>query len=161
MSDKEKELEAVLGLFNNWDHWKTIKYKKIIQKHVKHTSELKAMQAIVFEISQFPKKAQKDLEISAEPKSMFWLDVGSVFYNSEWWEKTTTTEALTAFWKIAHSTIDYFNNKFDDPPKEINLEWKKTAFGIYQMSTLWIAYSATREKKIRKVIGIKKGLFDF
>jgi len=68
MVDKEKELEAVLGLFNNWDHWKTVKYKEVIQKHVKHTSELKAMQAIAFEISQFPKKVQTELEISSNPK---------------------------------------------------------------------------------------------
>ena len=161
MVDKEKELEAVLGLFNNWDHWKTVKYKEVIQKHVKHTSELKVMQAIAFEISQFPKKIQKELEISSNPQSMFWLDVSSVFNNSEWWEKTTTTEALIAFWRIAHSTIDYFNNKFEEPPKELSIDWKKTAFGIYQMSTCWIAYNVLREKKIRKVIGIKKGLFDF
>ena len=75
--------------------------------------------------------------------------------------KTTTAEALIAFWRIAHSTIDYFNNKFEEPPKELSIDWKKTAFGIYQMPTCWIAYNALREKKIRKVIGIKKGLFDF
>ena len=161
MSDKEKELEAVLGLFNNWDHWKTVKYKEIIKKHVKHTSELKAMQAITFEISQFPKKVQKDLEISANPKSMFWLEISNVFNDKEWWDKTTTTEALIAFWRIAHNSINYFKNEFEEAPKELSVEWKKTAFGIYQMSTLWIAYNASREKKIRKVIGIKKGLFDF
>ena len=161
MSDKEKELEAVLGLFNNWDHWKTVKYKEIIKKHVKHTSELKAMQAITFEISQFPKKVQKDLEISANPKSMFWLEISNVFNDKEWWDKTTTTEALIAFWRIAHNSINYFKNEFEEAPKVLSVEWKKTAFGIYQMSTLWIAYNASREKKIRKVIGIKKGLFDF
>ena len=38
--DKEKELEAVLGLFNNWDHWKTVKYKEVIQKHVHQMKRL-------------------------------------------------------------------------------------------------------------------------
>jgi hypothetical protein len=161
MSDKEKELEAVLGLFNNWDYWKTFKYKEVLRKHVKHTSELKAMQAITFEISLFPKKVQKDLEISSNPKSMFWLDVSSVFNDSEWWKNTTTTEALIVFWRMAHNSIDYFKNNFEEDPKNLSVEWKKTAFGIYQMSTLWIAYNASREKKIRKVIGIKKNLFDF
>ena len=27
----DKELEAVLGFFNNWDHWKTVKYKDIVE----------------------------------------------------------------------------------------------------------------------------------
>ena len=158
---KDRELEAVLGLFNNWDHWRTVKYKDIIQKHIKHTSELKAMQTITFEISQFPKEVRKDLEISQNPNTTFWLDVSTVFDDKDWWDKTTTTEALLEFWMIAHNTIDYFNNKYERNPKDMNLEWKKTAFGIYQMSTLFISWNASREKKIRKVIGIKKGIFDF
>ena len=161
MVAKEKLLEAPLGFFNNWDHWKTVEYKEIIQKHIKHTSELKAMNEIVFEISLFTKKVQKDLEISDNPKSMFWLDVSTVFKDSEWWKKTSTTEALIVFWRMAHSSIDYFNTKFDEAPKELSIDWKKTAFGIYQMSTLWIVWTALREKKVRKVIGIKKSLFDF
>tara|TARA_B100000768_G_C11091009_1_gene294954 strand:+ start:126 stop:608 length:483 start_codon:yes stop_codon:yes gene_type:complete len=160
MSEK-KELEAVLGLFNNWDHWKTVKYKEIIQKHVKHTSELKAMQSITWEILNFPKEVQKDLEISERPNSTFWLDVGNVFYDEDWWKNITTTEALIVFWRMAHNSIDYFKNNFEEAPKNLSVEWKKTAFGIYQMSTLWIAYNASREKKIRKVIRIKKGFFDF
>jgi hypothetical protein len=157
----QKELEAPNGLFENWHYWEKYPYKNAIEKHVRKISQEKRMLAIQYEISQFPKGAQHALEISEVPNSSFWLEVSKVFNDKEWWKNVTLTEALTNFWKMAHQSIDYLNKNYEMKPKVINQEYRLLMFGIFQMVTLWISWNAFREKKIRKVIGIKKNIFDF
>jgi len=161
MSTEQKEFEAPNGLFKNWLHWKKYPYKNVIEKHIRKVTQEKRMLAIQYEISQFPKEAQQALEISEEPNSFFWIEVGEVFYDKEWWKKVTVTEALIVFWRMAHKSIDFLKKNYEMKPKEINQEYRSLMFGIYQMVTLWISWNAFREKKIRKVIGIKKNIFDF
>jgi len=47
----------------------------------------------------------------------------------------------------------------DDLSQELTQKQKNEMFGLYQICTIYISWNAMREKKLRVLMGIKKGIF--
>jgi Na+/melibiose symporter-like transporter len=154
MSDINK---APNGFFSNYENLQKVKYKEVIETHVRKNTEERMMNAIIFEIQQMPKATRKEFEFSTDYPA-FWLGIQSVFKNKEWWKNITITEAMKFFLQVAKDTIPYFNKSYTNK-EDLDQKAKNQIFGLYQMVTLFISYHAQKEKKLRETFGIKKGIF--
>ena len=113
--------------------------------------------AYQFEVESFPKSTQKDLTISDE--NLFYFDLGDVFKDSKWWEKVSVVDAMLYFLSVAKLRIPYFTKNYQSVPKKLTQKQKNEMFSLYQICTVYISWNAMREKKLRKIMGIKKGIF--
>ena len=133
----------------------------VIQTHVRKTPEDKLMYASQFELETFSKSVQKELF----DKSKYMLLVQSMFYKKDFQKEISITEALRWFLKIASANIAYFNKNYNKDLcvmldlHQLTQKQKNELFSLYQLTTLFLAFAAKKDKKFRKLIGIKKGLF--
>ena len=100
---------------------------------------------------------QKDLEISQNHYG-YWLGVQSTFKDPEWWAKSKIKDALRFFLQVAKDNIKYFRDYYNDQvfPEKLSQKNRNELFALYQMTTLFFAWSAQKEKKLRVVMGIRK-----
>lgn len=149
--------KAPNGFFSNYANLQKIKYKEVIEAHVRKTSEKKIMDSVIFEIQQMPKATRKEFEMD-NGFSTFWMGIQAVFNDREWWKSVTITEAMKFFLQVAKGTIPYFNKSYANI-ETLDQKAKNEIFGLYQMVTLFISYHALKEKKLRETFDIKKGIF--
>jgi hypothetical protein len=149
--------KAPNGFFENWINLKKMPYREVIEKFVKKSNEQKVLLAYQFEVESFPKSTQKDLTISDE--NLFFFDLGDVFKDSKWWEKVSVVDAMLYFLSVAKLRIPYFTKNYQSFPKKLTQKQKNEMFSLYQICTVYISWNAMREKKLRKIMGIKKGIF--
>ncbi|MAW17826.1 MAG: hypothetical protein CMJ01_04710 [Pelagibacteraceae bacterium] len=143
--------------FDNLDNLKREPYRNVIQKNIKKLDENKFMGALRFEIQNFPKNAQDDLTPSeAKP---FYLGLGAVFKDSDWWKNSSIHDAMVFFHSAAKLWVPYFTKNYPSFPKKLTQKQKNEMFGLYQICTIYISWNAMREKKLRVLMGIKKGIF--
>lgn len=127
-------------------------FRELIQAHIRRQSTAKLHQAVSWEVSNLPEIAQ--------PKIESYIDaINERFgYDKEFWAKVTCLEAFTSFMLTAFeflpigSQIKSIESAFEPDNQEL-------AFGIFQISALSFAYSASTQKKQRKFMGIRKGMF--
>ena len=143
--------------FDNLDNLKREPYKNVIQKNIRSSDEKKIMNALIFEITTLPKNAQKDFEPSEEKP--FYLGLGAVFKDPVWWKDSSIYDAMIFFHSAAKLWAPYFTKNYPSFPKKLTQKQKNELFGLYQICTLYIAWNAMREKKLRLLMGIKKGIF--
>ena len=153
MEDNNK---APNDFFDNWNKIKSMPYKNVIELHVKRSNENKILELIQFELEQFSKNIQKDLAISES--SSFYIEISSLFEDSNWWSHSTVTEACKYYLNCARNNISYFKS-YTEPDGNLSQIEKNEIFALYQLCTLFISWKAAREKKIREIIDIRKSLF--
>ena len=153
MNDKNKHPKI---FFDNLDNLKQEPYRNVIQKNIK-LGENKLIGALHFEIENFPKSAQKDFEPSEEKP--FYLGLGAVFKDSDWWKKSSIYDAMLFFHSAAKLWAPYFTKNYPSFPKKLTQKQKNELFGLYQICTIYISWNASREKNLRVLMGIKKGIF--
>ena len=152
--DKNKHQKI---FFDNLDNLKREPYRNVIQKNIRTSDEQKLIGAWHFEISTLPKSAQKDLDASEEKP--FYLGLGVVFKDSVWWKNSSIYEAMIFFYSTAKLCAPYFTKNYPSFPKKPTQKQKNEMFSLYQICTLYIAWNAMREKNLRVLMGIKKGIF--
>ena len=150
--------KAPNDFFDNWNKIKTMTYKNVIELHVKRSNEKKILSLIQYEIDQFPEDVQKDLAFSES--SLFYLNILSLFKKEEsiWWSTSTVTDASIFYLSCARNFIPYFNN-YANVDSNLSQKERNEIFALYQLCTLFVSLNAIKEKEIREIIDIKKGLF--
>ena len=153
MSDLNK---APNDFFDNWNKIKSMVYKNVIELHVKRNSGKKILALIQFELNQFSESVKKDLAINEA--SSFYLEISNLFKNSNWWSTATVTDACKYFLNSARNNIAYFKN-YSEAEDDLSQIEKNEIFALYQLCTLFISWNASKEKKIREIIDIRKSFF--
>ena len=153
MSDLNK---APNDFFDNWNKIKSMVYKNVIELHVKRNSGKKILALIQFELNQFSESVKKDLAINEA--SSFYQEISNLFKNSNWWLTATVTDACKYFLNSARNNITYFKN-YSEAEEDLSQIEKNEIFALYQLCTLFISWNASKEKKIREIIDIKKSFF--
>jgi hypothetical protein len=153
----ERKNKVPNDFFVNWNNVRIFPYKEVIEKHLRKTEESNLMLAFEFERLSFPLKVQDHFKLS-ENSYGYWLGVQSALYDSEWWASTKIKDALRFFVQVASDNIKYFKDKYNSEvfPEKLSQDNKNELFSLYQMTTLFFAWSAKREKKLRVVMGIRK-----
>ena len=127
-------------------------FRELVQAHIRRQPTAKLHQAVLWEVSNLPENIR--------PKIESYIDaINERFgYDQEFWAEVTCLEAFTSFMLTAYEflpigdRIKSIESSFEDDNQAI-------AFGIFQISALRFAYSASTQKKQRKFMGIRKGLF--
>ena len=153
MSDLNK---APNDFFDNWNKIKSMVYKNVIELHVKRSSEKKISALIQFELDQFSEDVKKDLAISEV--SSFYQEISNLFKDSDWWSTATVTDACKFFLNSARNNIAYFKT-YSEAEDDLSQIEKNEIFALYQLCTLFISWNASKEKKIREIIDIRKSFF--
>ena len=153
MSDLNK---APNDFFNNWNKINSMSYRNVIELHVKRSSEKKILALIQFELDQFSENVQKDLVISET--NSFYQEISNLFRDSNWWSTATVTDACKYYLNSARNNIAYFKN-YSEAESDLSQIEKNDIFALYQLCTLFISWNASKEKKIREIIDIRKSLF--
>tara|TARA_B100000586_G_C19732929_1_gene270563 strand:- start:3 stop:470 length:468 start_codon:yes stop_codon:yes gene_type:complete len=141
--------------FIGLEEHKTFPYRETIQRQIKKMSEQKLIGAYQFEIELFPKDSQMDTQAEMYLQSLeTWL------YDGEFWKTTTIYGAFNLFMDVARENT-YFFKKFHkkNPNKKSSQKSKNECFGLYQLTTLYFSLRASQKRGIRKIMGIRKGLF--
>jgi len=148
--------KAPNGFFGNLENLRNEPYNKIIETIIKKLSLEKIIQSSVFEINNFPKTARKDLEVTET--SIFYHSLLGLLKDKEWWLNSSVVDACEMFLSIARNYIPYFEN-YPQIGSKLSQKNKNEIFGLYQICTMQLSWNASREKKIRQVMNIKKGIF--
>ena len=140
-----------IGLEENQDFL----YKETIQRQIKKLSEQKLINAYQFEIEQFPEGSQMDTQAE-----MYLGCLESWLYDQEFWKTATIYDSFSLFMNIARENT-YFFKKYHkkNPNKNSSQKSKNECFGLYQLTTLYFSLRASQKRSIRKIMGIRKGLF--
>lgn len=143
------------NFFDNLENTKTILYNTVIERQIKSLNEKKLLQAMQFEISQFPKDSQMDTQ-----HTMYLGGYETWLYDNEFWKETSVFDAFEFFMRMARSNTYYFK-KFhkENPTSKTSQKRKNECFSLYQLTTVWFSWHAIRDRSIRKSMGIKKNIF--
>ena len=141
--------------FIGLEEHKTFPYRETIQRQIKNRSEQQLIGAYRFEIEQLPKDSQMDTQAEMYLQSLeTWL------YDGEFWKTTAIYDAFNLFMDVARENTYFFRNFHKkNPNKKSNQKSKNECFGLYQLTTLYFSLRASQNKSIRKIMGIRKGLF--
>ena len=152
MSDLNKHPN---NFFDNLENTKTILYNTVIERQVKSLNEKKILQAMEFELSQFPKDSQMDSQ-----HTMYLGAYQTWLYDDIFWKETSVFDAFEFFMRMARENTFYFK-KFhkENPDQNSSQQAKNDCFSLYQLTTLWFSWHAFRDRSIRKAMGIKKNIF--
>ena len=153
MSDLNK---APKDFFDNWNKIKSMSYKNVIELHVKRSSEKKIFALIQFELDQFSENVRKDLVIYET--SSFYQEISNLFKDSNWWSTASVTDACKYYLNCARNNISYFEN-YPEADGNLSQIEKNELFALYQLCTLFVSWNASKEKKIREIIDIRKSFF--
>jgi DNA primase large subunit len=127
-------------------------YKELVQAHIRKQSTSKLQQAVSWETSNLPKS------ISAQIESFIAAINERFAYDNDFWKEVTCLEAFTSFMLTAFEFLP-INDRIKSIEASFESENQEIAFQIFQIATLSFAYSASTQKKQRKFMGIRKGLF--
>lgn len=127
-------------------------YRKLIEYHIKKSSTQKLMQAGLGESNLLPEELK--------PMAINYIDSvnAQLGYNGIFWAEATCQQAFERLIGIAFSVFktELHMDSIEDALKPENQE---LSFCLFQIPTLSFAYSASTQRKQRKFMGIRKGIF--
>ena len=127
-------------------------YRELVQYHIKRTATRNLQQAVLGETELLPQHLQAWI--------VDYIDAtNSRFgYDSEFWAQVTCRRAFDAMIEVAIEVLplDGLIVSIEDALKPKN---HGLAFQLFQIPTLSFAYSASTQRKQRRFMGIRKGLF--
>lgn len=127
-------------------------YRELIQHHIKKQSTSKLQQAGVGEASLLPEELQ--------PMVMDYIDEtnSQLSYDQNFWTNATCRYAFEEIMEIAINFLP-IQNRISTIESAFKPENQELAFQLFQIPTISFAYSASTQKKQRKFMGIRKGIF--
>lgn len=127
-------------------------YRDLIAYHIKWQSVKKLQRAAVGEWSLLLKQLQPFVETYIDAVN---LRLG---YDKNFWESATCQQAFEEIIGIALQVFP-LDGKINDVKDALKPENHELSFQLLQILTLNFAYSASTQRKQRKFMGIRKGLF--
>ena len=147
--------KAPNDFFNNLENTKTIRYNSVIQIQIKSLNEKKIVQAMQFEIAQFPEDSQM-----INQNTIYLSCYETWLHDSNFWKESSVYDAFKLFMRIARENTYYFKKVHkENPSKDSSQQIKNECFALYQLTSLWFSWHAIRDRSIRKSMGIKKNIF--
>ena len=147
--------KAPNDFFNNLENTKTIRYNSVIQIQIKSLNEKKIVEAMKFEIAQFPEDSQM-----INQNTIYLSCYETWLHDSNFWKESSVYDAFELFMRIARENTYYFKKVHkENPSKDSSQQIKNECFALYQLTSLWFSWHAIRDRSIRKSMGIKKNIF--
>ena len=147
--------KAPNDFFNNLENTKTIRYNSVIQIQIKSLNEKKIVEAMKFEIAQFPEDSQM-----INQNTIYLGCYETWLHDSNFWKESSVYDAFELFMRIARENTYYFKKVHkENPSKDSSQQIKNECFALYQLTSLWFSWHAIRDRSIRKSMGIKKNIF--
>ena len=147
--------KAPNDFFNNLENTKTIRYNSVIQIQIKSLNEKKIVEAMKFEIAQFPEDSQM-----INQNTIYLGCYETWLHDSSFWKESSVYNAFELFMRIARENTYYFKKVHkENPSKDSSQQIKNECFALYQLTSLWFSWHAIRDRSIRKSMGIKKNIF--
>ena len=127
-------------------------YRELVRYHMKRQSIKQLQKAMFGEVGMLPE--------TFVPYAEEYIDIVTQNLGNDkvFWESATVGDAFRAIIKISIEAFP-IDNPIKRPGDEMFPENHELAMGLFQIPTMNFAYGAFREKKMRKLMGIKKGLF--
>ena len=127
-------------------------YRKLVQYHMKRQSIEQLQHSMIGEIEMLPE--------AFVPYVEEYIDIISqtLGYEKAFWETATVNDAFNTIIKISIKTFPV-DNPIQRLGDEMNPENHDLAMGLFQIPTINFAFGSSRDKNMRKFIGIKKGFF--
>ena len=147
--------KAPNDFFNNLENTKTIRYNSVIQIQIKSLNEKKIVQAMQFEIAQFPEDSQM-----INQNTIYLSCYETWLHDLNFWKESSVYDAFELFMRIARENTYHFKKVHkENPSKDSSQQIKNECFALYQLTSLWFSWHAIRDRSIRKSMGIKKNIF--
>ena len=127
-------------------------YRELVEHHIKRTSTKRLQEAVLSETALLPEEFQPlVLDYIDETNARFG-------YDREFWALTSCGDAFKA---IIGAAISIFplDVILESVESALEPENHELAFQLFQIPTLSFAYSASTQRKQRKFMGIRKGIF--
>ena len=127
-------------------------YRHLVEYHMGRMSTKRLQESVLGETVLLPQKLQPlVIDYIDETNSRFG-------YDRDFWAQATCRDAFEAFIDAAISIfpLDGVLESLEDALESENHE---LAFQLFQIPTLSFAYSASTQRKQRKLMGIRKGIF--
>lgn len=127
-------------------------YRELVRYHMKRQSVEQLQSAMFGEVELLPGNFTPYVEEYIELVNQI------LGYDKVFWDTATVGDA---FRKIIEISIEAFpvDNPLRNSGDEMLPENHELAMGLFQIPTMNFAYGASRDKKMRNFIGIRKGLF--
>lgn len=127
-------------------------YRQLVQYHIKKTPSQELQKAVLGETGMLPGNLQADIINYIDATN---LQFG---YDRSFWERATCREAFEEIIKVAIATLP-ISDRISSFEEALEARNHTLAFQLFQIPTLSFAYSASTQRKQRKFMGIRKGLF--
>jgi hypothetical protein len=127
-------------------------YRELVQYKIKRSATLDLQKAVLGETELLPQYLRESVVRYIDATN---LQFG---YDQSFWAKATCRQAFEAIINVAIDELPITDkiSSVDEAMKPYN---HTLAFQLFQISTLSFAYSASTQRKQRKFMGIRKGLF--
>jgi hypothetical protein len=127
-------------------------YRELIQHFIKKQSAAKLQAAIHWEVSNLPESFQDKAELYIDRVNQ------KLIHNKKFWVEANSYFAYKVIIDIAVKCFP-LDNRIASHEDTLKPENSELAFILFQIPTLSFAYSASTQRKQRKFMGIRKGLF--
>ena len=127
-------------------------YRKLVEHHLRRTSVPNLQKAALSEADRLPQPVR--------PFVMDYIDATNrqLAYNQEFWSRVTCREAFEAIIEIAVESLP-IGDEVASVNEALEPSNHELTFGLFQICTLSFAYSASTQRKQRKFMGVRKGIF--
>jgi hypothetical protein len=127
-------------------------YRELVQYHIRRTATRELQKAVLGEAELLPHDLQGYV--------MSYIDAANLQfgYDRSFWAQATCREAFETIIKVAIAALP-ISDRISSVDKALEAKNHNLAFQLFQIPTLSFAYSASTQRKQRKLMGIRKGLF--
>ncbi len=127
-------------------------YRGLIQYHMKRQSKDQLQRVFAGEVSNLPKPFISYVEDYLDTVNH------AVGYDQEFWQVATIGDAFKVIIDVAIEAFP-IDNPIKQRGDEMSPENHDLAMSLFQIPTVNFAYGASKDREMRKYIGIKKGFF--
>ena len=127
-------------------------YRELIEHHIERTATHELRKAVLGETQMLPSNLQGFV--------MGYIDaINAQFgYDQVFWTEATCRGAFDAIMRVAINVLP-IRERIPSVTEALAASNHELAFQLFQITTLSFAHSASMQRKQRKFMGIRKGLF--
>lgn len=130
-------------------------FRDLVKYHFHRTTARQMLLAVLEETAMLPEASQMRVEAYFDNLNMRFFQAGR-----EWWDKTTCQSAFEQIMQIAVQDLYLDTIRLDYLMEDaIAARNQELSYSCFQLATLDFAYNAATERRMRRIMGIWKGLF--